>query len=194
MSFEFVKMTGNSIDCVEMDSETIDFARNIANKANYNEVTFIEDSLPKLKKMRRDCYNQIFLIDVLEHVYKDTDSLITINLLLKLHGILIISVPTTNYPKYFGYEFADTIGHVRDGYSIEELETLLTSSGFEIIEWSYHTNYLSSYICEFWYKYSSIKLKIVLFPLLKFLICFDFLVRGTNSCGIALKAKKVRTI
>ena len=193
MSFEFVKTTGKSIDCVEMDSKLISLGRKLADKAGIKEVSFIEDSLPKLSKLESNYYGQILLIDVLEHINEDLESLITINSLLKIGGYLIISVPTPNYPKYFGYEFADAIGHVRDGYSIGDLEKLLNCSGFEIVEWSYHTNFLSPYLCEVWYKYNlPSKMRIMLFPFLKVLGYLDFAGKGTNSCGIVLKAKKER--
>jgi len=196
MSFEFVKITGKSIDCVEPDPKLIQLGRKLASNAGIKKVRFIEDSLPKLSKLKRNHYDQILLIDVLEHVKEDLESLITINSLLKMGDTLIISVPTPNYPKYFGYDFANKIGHVRDGYTIEDLEKLLHRSGFEIIEYHYHTNFLSSYFCELWYKYGLPSLvRIVLFPFLKVLcILFDSVGEGIRSCGIALKAKKVRNV
>lgn len=193
MSFEFVKITGKPIDCVDIDSKLISFGKELANKAKISKVRFIEDSLPNLSKLKRNYYEQVLLIDVLEHVHEDLESLMTINSILKKDGILIISVPTPLYPKYFGYEFANKIGHVRDGYTIEELEELLTESGFEIVNWSYHTNFLSPYLCSIWYKYKlPFKVKIALFPFLKIGGYFDSIGKGINSCGIALKAKKVK--
>lgn len=195
MSFMFVRTTGKSIDCVEMDSKLIQLGRRLADRAGIREIRFIEDSLPKLSKLKRNYYDQILLIDVLEHIKEDLESLITINSLLKMGGNLIISVPTPSYPKYFGRKFANEIGHVRDGYLIGDLERLLNWSGFKIVAWSYHTNFLSPYLCELWYKYNlPIKLKIMLFPFLKSFCYLDFIGKGINSCGIVLKAKKVRRL
>jgi ubiquinone/menaquinone biosynthesis C-methylase UbiE len=193
MSFEFVKTTGKSIDCIEVDSKVLQLGRELANKAGIKGVRFVEDSLPRLSKLERNYYDQVLLIDVLEHVKEDLESLITINSILKRGGYLIISVPTTYYPRYFSYNFADKIGHVREGYSIETLQKLLNYSGFKIIRWSYHTNFLSPYLCKLGYNLPR-KLRIILFPLLKVLGCLDFVGKGINSCGIALKAKKERHI
>ena len=115
MSFEFVKTTGKPIDCVDIDSKQLNFGIELANKAKISKIRFIEDSLPNLQKLKRDYYEQVLLIDVLEHINEDLESLITINSLLKKNGVLIMSVPTPLFPKYIGYEFANGIGHVRDG-------------------------------------------------------------------------------
>jgi len=195
MSFGFVKETGKPIDCVDIDPKLIEFGKKLAKKAGIDKIRFIIDALPKLPKLTRNYYDQVLLIDVLEHVNEDLESLITINSLLRMGGILIISVPTPNYPKYFGYDFAKKIGHVRDGYTIEDLRRLLKHSGFEIIEWSYHTNLLSPYLCKFWYQYNlPFKAKALLFPILKTLTRFDSIGKGINSCGIVVKAVKVRRL
>jgi 2-polyprenyl-3-methyl-5-hydroxy-6-metoxy-1,4-benzoquinol methylase len=195
MSFEFVKATSKSIDCVEVDPKLIQLGRTLAAKLGTRKIRFIRDSLPKLSKLERNYYDQILLIDVLEHVKEDLESLIRINSLLRREGILIISVPTPNYPKYFGQRFANAIGHVREGYTIKDVEKLLKMTGFEIIKWSYHTNFLSPYLCKLWYNCTlSSKLKIILFPFLRTLGRLDFIGKGINSCGIAIKARKVSDI
>lgn len=195
MAFEFVKVTGESIVCIEKDPNLIKLGEKLAKRIGTNKIIFIIDSLPKLVKLKEKTYDQILLIDVLEHVTEDLESLIRINSLLKIGGNLIISVPTPNYPKYFGRKFANTIGHVRDGYSIKELGALLENTGFKIIKWSYHTNFLSSHLCKLWYYYNlPNKLKIILFPFFRLLILLDFMGKGINSCGIAVKGIKVRDV
>jgi len=130
MVFEFVKVFNKPIDCVEPGPAEIRVGETIAKKLGLDKkVRFIRDSLPKLSTIRRR-YEQAFLIDVLEHVEEDFESLIRINTILELGEVLVISVPTPNYPKYFGREFVERIGHVRDGYTIEELRRLLEASGF----------------------------------------------------------------
>lgn len=194
MSFEFVKETGKPIDCVDINPELIEFGKKLAKKANIDKVRFIVDALPSLPKLPRNYYDQILLIDVLEHVEEDLESLLTLNSLLRMGGVLIISVPTPYYPKYFGYNFAKRIGHVRDGYTIKELQELLNRSGFEIVEWSYHTNFLSPYLCKIWYQCDlPFRIKALLFPVFK-TAYFDFIGKGNNSCGIVIKAKKVKQI
>jgi len=134
MAFEFVKIFNKSIDCVEPDPAQIHVGESIAKKLGVDEkVKFIRDSLPELPTIKRR-YEQVFLIDVLEHVEEDFESLIRINTILEPGGVLVISVPTPNYPKYFGREFAERIGHVRDGYTIEELRRLLGASGLRIVK------------------------------------------------------------
>lgn len=121
--------------------------------------------------------------------------MIRINSILEPRGVLVISVPTPNYPKYFSREFAERIGHVRNGYTIEELRRLLEASGFRIMKWSCHTNFIASQLCRLWYYYNMpYKLKLLAFPLLKTLCKVDFIGNGVNSYGIIIKAIKNASI
>jgi len=194
IAFEFVKETSKPIDCVDIDPKLIKFGKKPTEKAGIDKIRFIVNSLLSPSKLPWNYYDQILLIDVLEHVNEDLESLLTINSLLRMNSILIIST-TPNYLKYFGRDFARIINHVRDGYTIEDMRELLNRSSFEIVEWSYRTNFLSPYLCKLWYKYSlPIKMKAVMFPFLEFLWFFDFVGKGINSYGIALKARKVKQI
>lgn len=192
MSFELIKLFDGPVDCVDVDPNLIQFGKTIARKLGIKRIRFIVDSLPRLSKLSENYYDQILLIDVLEHVKEDLESLIRINSLLKIGGVLIISVPTPNFPRHLSRKFSNNIGHVRDGYTIKDLIKLLKITGFKVIEWSYHTNLLSPYICKFYYSYNiPRKLKIMLFPLLRVLIILDPLGKGINSCGIVVKARKI---
>ncbi len=194
MSLEFAKANPIEIDCVEMDPTLIKTGKIFSDKIGVN-VKFIEDFLPSLQKLKDNKYDQIFLIDVLEHVHEDKESLLRINVLLKAGGYLIVSVPTPNYPKFFSYTMATQIGHVRDGYTIRNLNQLLNQAGFRIIDWKYHTNSISSFLCKLWYtKNYSRPVRLLLFPVFNLLTNLDPIDRKANSCGIALKAVKVKAL
>jgi len=117
MAFEFVKIFNKSVDYVEPEPAQIRVGETIAKKLGLDEkAEFIRNSLLKPPTIRR-IHEQAFLIDVLEHVKEDSESLIRINAILELGGVLVISAPTPNYPKYFGREFTEGIGHARDNYA-----------------------------------------------------------------------------
>jgi hypothetical protein len=120
----------------------------------------------------------------------------SINAILKTGGFLIISIPTPLYPKYFGQEFAKSIGHVRDGYTLSEIERILQSNGFRILDYRYHTNHFSATLCKIYYRRKSYAIKLMLMPILRFLSYFNVLVstrdkEAQNSCGIVLLAQKM---
>jgi SAM-dependent methyltransferase len=192
MTFEFAKETGKNILGVIYEKKDLNFALETLKNSNLKNVSFIQGGLPHLK-LKENYYDQVLLIDVLEHVQEDLESLKAINKILRPRGYLIISVPTPNYPKYFGYEFANKIGHLRDGYTIEQLKELLTESGFEIIKWDYYTNSLASNLCKIWYKCKiPFKLKLLLMPIANFLSYFDVYTSKKHSCSIVLLAQKIR--
>jgi len=166
MAFEFVKETGKPIDCVDIDPKLIEFGKKFAEKAGIDNVRFIMDSLSSLSRLPKNYYDQILLIDVLEHVNEDLESLLKINSFLIMDYILIISVQTPSYPKYFGYGFVKKDRSCKRRIHHRGLTRILNRSGFEIVEWSYHTNLLSPYFCQ--------------------------AGKGINSCGIVVKAKNVR--
>jgi len=191
MSMEFAKKSHKAIDCIEIDSQSVALGEFLAAKSEL-KVKFLKDFLPNLSELGENDYHQVFLIDVLEHVQADLESLIRINKLLIMNGKLVISVPTPIYPKVFGYEMTKKVGHVRDGYTITDLKELLDNSGFNILDWKYHTNRIASFLCRLWYKnnYPS-AVRIVLFPICKAIATLDSIDRKKNSCGIAVKAIKV---
>ncbi|MGX9418680.1 class I SAM-dependent methyltransferase [Vibrio sp. WJH972] len=83
-------------------------------------------------------YDQILLLDVLEHIEDHVLCLSNIAKMMSDESKLIISVPNNNYSNIFGDEFNDYVGHVRDGYSKEQILNVLQSSGFKINEMKYY--------------------------------------------------------
>ncbi|MGZ4847175.1 MAG: class I SAM-dependent methyltransferase [Halobacteriota archaeon] len=190
MTFAFASQVSKHIVGVVYDSNDLEVAKNTLKNSHQERVTFVRGALPHLTLKEGD-FDQVLLLDVLEHVSDDVESLRTINKLLKMGGFLVISVPTPNYPKYFGQAFAQKIGHVRDGYTIDTLRDLLTSSGFKIIKWAYYTNALASRLCKFWYRDElSYTLRLIIAPPMILLSKFDPYSSTGFSCSIALLAVK----
>jgi ubiquinone/menaquinone biosynthesis C-methylase UbiE len=190
MTFAFASHTLGNIVGVIYAAEDLQVALRTLKKSKLPNVTFIQGGLPLLP-LEREYYDQVLLIDVLEHVKEDFESLMAINSVLKMGGALIISVPTPDYPTYFGRAYANEVGHLRDGYTIRKLNELLLNSGFETVKWAYHTNALASRLCSLWYRTNlSFAIRHVLAPVSILLSKLDRWSSKKHSCGIVLLARK----
>lgn len=87
-------------------------------------------------------FELVFCLDVLEHIKEDLKAAVQIHDALKSNGTVLIHVPSRHYQDVDGSmhtvedELAWKInpGHVRNGYTEEELTNLLSSAGFKSIE------------------------------------------------------------
>lgn len=77
--------------------------------------------------------------DVIEHIVDDRAVLSEVYRVLEAGGHVVISVPTPAYPRFFGRRFHKSLGHVRDGYTKDSLDRVITQSGFETVLLRGHT-------------------------------------------------------
>ncbi|MDQ3813177.1 MAG: class I SAM-dependent methyltransferase, partial [Armatimonadota bacterium] len=96
-----------------------------------------------------DC---LLLMDVLEHVLDPADVLNQISRYLKKGGYVIMSVPTPLYPRVFGWRFHNEIGHLVQGYWLDELQQILPEE-FSLVTHQYHTGPLVWPACFLYYRY-----------------------------------------
>lgn len=82
-------------------------------------------------------FDQVLLLDVIEHILDDGAALRQINRLLVDDGFIYLTVPDRDWqglvpgPRVARYEDG---WHVRNGYTFEQLEALLAQNGFEPID------------------------------------------------------------
>ena len=81
-------------------------------------------------------FDQVLLLDVLEHIRDDRAALTRVHDLLRADGFVFLTFPNrdfeyTSYRQAFRYE---TGWHVRHGYTFEMMESLLGECGFEAID------------------------------------------------------------
>lgn len=201
MSFAFRRKVRKPISMMVYSNDEFEYLEKLVDKLQDSGVKVIKGDLLKLDISEK--FNQVLLIDVLEHVFDDKKALQNINKILKSGGFLVISVPTPLYPEYFGEELARTIGHVRKGYTLKKLKSLLKENGFDVISWQYHTTQLSAYVCSIWYKKLLRKRnlffglsKMGLFPIFNVLSLLNEQVNRKIkryplvSCGLAVLALK----
>jgi hypothetical protein len=150
MSDLVLQHTQGAVDCLVYGEHDTLIAKRLL--SSYGErVNIFSGDLLISESIPDKTYDQILLIDVLEHIEEDLCVLENIKKLFHQNTRLIISVPNTNYKQVFSEEFHNLVGHKRDGYSIDSLTTMLENSGF-IVKKSFNYSIHTKYFYEFWYK------------------------------------------
>jgi SAM-dependent methyltransferase len=129
----------------------------------------------------------ILLIDFLEHIDTPGTFLGGLRTISNEKTVLAISVPTPRFPAVFGREFHESVGHVRDGFTREELTQILNQNGFKVDSFEYNTGPIGSAACLIFYKYCfrlNGKPKALLGLMLSPLRIADFLNGPRNSCSL----------
>lgn len=180
---------------VDADRQSIELADLAKARNRIDNVEFRAHSAPRLEVVPSASCDAVLLIDVIEHVKEDTALLSEVYRVLKPGGFILLSVPTPNYPRVFGWRFHKAVGHVRDGYRQDQLESIVRECGFEIQLCSPYTYPPSASGCFVFYRWL---LKIrglptILSPLLDLVCRLDCVwpIRTERfACSIALKASK----
>lgn len=138
-------------------------------------------------------FDAALLLDIIEHLEDEAPLLHALGQAIRPEGTLLISTPTPNFPRMFGREFHEAVGHVRDGYSVEDVRALLAPFGFEVIQSSYYTRLPSALCCALYYRFLwKNKLGLILSPFLNALSLLDGVWPwSAGSCSILVLARKV---
>jgi len=121
-----------SLEASELDR----CARAVANKRLPGRVK--NAKLPDLSKFKRNGYDLIALLDVLEHVPDDLASLRSIHMRLKPGGALLLTVPANPWM----WSAHDAAHHHFRRYTRKQLEELFLRSGLEVQLLSYFNTLL----------------------------------------------------
>jgi SAM-dependent methyltransferase len=119
------------VTVVEPDRESVQLARSELG------VNAIVGSLPHGVNLPGP-FDVITLLDVLEHVDEELESLRTIKRLLNEHGTLVLTVPAYQWL----WSEHDSALHHRRRYSKARLRKSLDLSGFDVARISYYTSFL----------------------------------------------------
>lgn len=125
-----------SLEASELDR----CARAVASKRLPRKVK--EAKLPDLSMFKRNGYDLIALLDVLEHVPDDLASLRAIHMRLKPGGALLLTVPANPWM----WSAHDAAHHHFRRYTKKQLEELFLRSGLEIQVLSYFNSLLFPFV------------------------------------------------
>lgn len=139
----------NRLVMTEFDHASVAEAKAIAAAGGFAQVEVTQKDLRELGMETE--FDQVLAIDVLEHIDDDTLAIKQIAQALSPGGRLVVSVPTPRYPLVFGRRFHEHLGHVREGYWVEDLEPMLTEAGLTITNYRYYTGKWVSRACRAFY-------------------------------------------
>jgi len=162
---------------VDLSEESISNAKKITgiyrSNAELNFSFYHSDANNFLENYSGSNFDIILLIDFIEHVSSPEIVLRMANKKLRENGMFIVSVPTPLYPKVFGRKFHKKIGHLVDGYSINQLDTLFKSINCNRLLYKYDTGLVSNFGCWIFYnKLGDIKNRYINF--FKWIIVYPF--------------------
>lgn len=134
---------------VDIDESAITFANQAKDKLRYDHLSFhCSDVCGYEPDSEVDC---LLLMDILEHLPDPADALSRLNRYLKKGGYAFVSVPTPCYPYVFGRRFHHEVGHLVDGYWLEELQQIMPET-FSLVRYKYHTGLLTWPACFIYYR------------------------------------------
>lgn len=178
-AFEIAKISkADSFDYIGFDLNKggIDVANKIAKKLNIdNRVKFVCADATKYNfKYEDHSFDIILFIDFLEHVRNPNNILKSLRQKLKNDGVFLVSVPTHRYQRDFGKAFHEKVGHIIDGFTLQDLKNLFKQIEAEIVYHEYNTGLISNYGCALYYRILSKNKYVNLFKVL-LLYPFKFL-------------------
>lgn len=125
---------GNHVTSISIDSEAIARCRRYANYVGVSRerVKFLVWNIYDVLELGQT-FDQIICFETLEHLQRDEQVIVSFANILNPGGLLHLCTPYRGRPPMFG-EFVTDMedgGHVRFGYTLEELEALVVKAGLK---------------------------------------------------------------
>lgn len=114
---------------------TIDNDKKKINKASafLKKTKLITEDLTKENSIKKNYFDKVIMLEVLEHIKDDSGLLNWINSVMKKGGSLILSVPNDAFPHYFNpVKYAEHERH----YSNSLIKKRLEEAGFKIVHFN----------------------------------------------------------
>lgn len=113
-----------------------------------DRLDFICQSLDEFASRRSRAFDQVLMLDVLEHIRDDLTALEKVGEVLVDGGRIIVTVPDRDneWRRKTQVSHDETGWHVRNGYTFEQLEELLERAGFEPIDRRRYGNRFSCWL------------------------------------------------
>jgi len=141
---------GNNALGISFNENEVKIAKERAKILKLDNINFVKMNLKSLKKHRKTFgkFNQIICFETMEHIMDDQTFISNLSALLELGGKLILTTPFKEHRALLGEslsEYEDG-GHVRWGYTYEELNEIFSKNGLKIIVSGYISGFVSQYI------------------------------------------------
>jgi len=182
---------------IDINNTSINSAKALLkNNLHGGNMQFIcDDATQYLKRNCQITADIILFVDIIEHVC-DCKALVDLAI-QRLHagGVAVVSVPTPNYPRIFGRRFHEKIGHLVEGYTIQEIDSLFKAPSICMrVSVIYNTGIFAKYGCWLFYNVFSVNNKYL--NLLKSLLLYPFRLLDvinspTISCSMFTLYEKI---
>jgi SAM-dependent methyltransferase len=186
---------------LELEGDRIQMAESIRRRANLQNISYLRADICQLPFENE--FDVAVCSDVMEHIADDRTAIANLTRALKRGGYLVITSPSVPQPKHLptvkwrerriGFHPSE-YGHVRDGYSIADLQALFKGNGTEPIDIRYTFGRFGTMCFDLFFSIGDSKPNlfayIMLFPLLKALAYLDLYGQprqGAAVLGIARK-------
>ncbi len=160
---------------IDVSSNLISISQKILKSVNVynNRIKFIcDDAINYLTTNNNFKVDIILLVDIIEHINEPERLLNLSNNLLNKDGIILVSVPTPLYPKYFGAKFHKEMGHLVDGYSLNSIVEMFNDINCVMIFYNYNTGFIGKYGCYLYYKIFNTRKRVL--QIIKWLLLMPF--------------------
>lgn len=169
----------------------------------HDRVRFEMADLTKFREKGK--YHLVLCVDVMEHILEDVEVFRNYAFSMKDGGILIISTPSDQGGSDVHDDHEDSFieEHVRDGYSITDIEKKLINSGFSEVHARYSYGWPGKISWRLSMKYPIMMLNtsrlfyflipfyyLLTFPLSILLNMMDVRLKHRTGTGLIIKAKK----
>ncbi|MBT9175132.1 MAG: tRNA 5-carboxymethoxyuridine methyltransferase [candidate division WS2 bacterium] len=127
---------GNIVTLIDLNRLNIDRAIKKIKMMGFCDYSKIEAIACDVRKYETENkFDQIILFEVLEHIKDDQEVLDKLSFLLRPGGQPLFSSPSDNYPMFYGEKISliEDGGHIRKGYSFDDIERKIASAGLKVI-------------------------------------------------------------
>lgn len=146
----YAAMLGNEAVGLSFEKRNNEVAQERANLLRIDKINFVTADLRDLDSCKHDLglYDQIICTEVIEHILDDRKLISSLSDVLKPGGRLLLTTPFKQYKALIGDALSEREdgGHVRWGYTHEEIERLLNEAGIEVLERSFIGGFMSQQV------------------------------------------------
>jgi 2-polyprenyl-3-methyl-5-hydroxy-6-metoxy-1,4-benzoquinol methylase len=180
---------------VDIEQPLIDRANQVARDGRITNCAFEVGDVTDLRYEAR--FDLALSVDNLEHVTNDVDAMKALRRSLRPGGMLVVHTPAY-YRRWFFVRRRENFhvpGHVRPGYTAEQLVSRLTSAGLEVLDQTYTYGVLENFTNNVSYVISGAERKnkllySLVFPLLLALSYPGRFFRPKWGAGVLVKARR----
>jgi SAM-dependent methyltransferase len=178
-----------SVTGIDLDADDIRFADKVSRIHHMDGCHFTCMDVTELN-FEPESFDKVTCMAVLEHVEEDDLAVRNMARVLRQNGVLVGLVPNDRRSLFKpecwqGSDDPKGHGHVREGYSVQDVENLMNRNGLQLVKYEYPHGLIETTMCNVQIKTNPY----LTFPL-TYPITHIFERFSSSGCGILFKAVK----